>query len=151
MGFSDSWNSLSKTKKKKKPPRILKTMLRVKLGWNERCMCAQLCPTLFNTKDCGPPGSSVQGISQARILEWVAISFSRGSSQPRDQTCISCVGGQILYHWATWEVRNTGDTQTNHEWTNENWTVRPGGAGRRAEAPGLVRQAGEGGVTQGAL
>ena len=46
--------------------------------------------------DCNPPGSSVRGISQARILGWVAISFSRGSSQPRDQThvsCISCLAG----------------------------------------------------------
>ena len=47
------------------------------------------------------PGSSVYEISQARILEWVAISSSRGSSQPRDQThfsCVSCIGKQILYH-----------------------------------------------------
>ena len=49
-----------------------------------------------------PPGSSVCGIFQARILEWVAISFSRGSSQPRDQTHISygsCTGRQVLYQW----------------------------------------------------
>ena len=51
--------------------------------------------------DCSPPGSSVQGISQARILEWVASHFSRGSSWPRDQTCVSCIGRRILYHWAT--------------------------------------------------
>ena len=43
-------------------------------------------------------GSSIHGISQTRILELVAIHFSRGSSQPRDQTCISCLGRQILYH-----------------------------------------------------
>ena len=48
--------------------------------------------------DCSPPGSSVHGISQARMLEWVAISFSRRSSQPRDQTHISCVGRQIKSH-----------------------------------------------------
>ena len=46
--------------------------------------------------DCRPPGSSLHGIFQARILEWVAISFSKGSSQPRDQTYISCIGRQIL-------------------------------------------------------
>ena len=46
---------------------------------------------------CSLPGSSVHGISQARILEWVAISFSKGSSWPRDQTLISCIGKQILY------------------------------------------------------
>ena len=45
---------------------------------------AQLCPTLCDPMDCSPPGSSVHGISQERILEWVAISSSRGSSQPRD-------------------------------------------------------------------
>ena len=55
--------------------------------------------------ECSPPGSSVHGISQARILEWVAISSSRGSSRPRDQTCVSCMGRQILYHWASSEVQ----------------------------------------------
>ena len=52
-----------------------------------------------------PPRSSVYGISQARILEWVVISFSRGSSQPRDQTEVSCIGGKIFYHWATREAQ----------------------------------------------
>ena len=52
--------------------------------------------------DCSLPGSSVHGIFQARVLESVAISFSRGSSQPRDRTCISCIGRfGVLYHWAT--------------------------------------------------
>ena len=54
--------------------------------------------------DCSPPGSSVHGISQARILEWIVIFFSRGSSQARDRTCTSCTGRWILYHWATREV-----------------------------------------------
>ena len=52
--------------------------------------------------DCGPPGFSVHGILQTGKLEWVAISFSRGSSQPRDQTCISyisCIGRWVLYNW----------------------------------------------------
>ena len=53
---------------------------------------------------CSPPGSSVHGILQARILEWVAISSFRGSSQPRDRTCLSYTGRQILYHRATWET-----------------------------------------------
>ena len=48
--------------------------------------------------DGSPPGSSVHGIAQARILEWVATSFSRGSSQPRDSASLSWIGGQILYH-----------------------------------------------------
>ena len=51
-----------------------------------------------------PPGSPVHGILQARIQEWVVISFSRGSSRPRDWTPISCIGRQILYHWASWEA-----------------------------------------------
>ena len=66
---------------------------------------AQSCPTLCDPMDCGPPGSSVNGISEARILEWVAISFSRGSFWPRDRTHISSIGGWISYHWATREIR----------------------------------------------
>ena len=63
---------------------------------------AQLCPALCDPMNCSPPGSSVLGIFQARILEWVAISFSRRSSRPRDQNFISCTGvftRWILYHW----------------------------------------------------
>ena len=63
------------------------------------CLVAQSCPTLRDPTDCNPPGCSVHGISQARILEWVAISFSRGSSQPRDQTRISCISGGFFYCW----------------------------------------------------
>ena len=51
---------------------------------------AQSCLTLCNPRDCSPPGSSVHGIFQTRILDWVAISFSRGSSASRDPTCILC-------------------------------------------------------------
>jgi len=51
--------------------------------------------------DCSPPGSSVHGIFHTGILEWVAISFSRGSLWPRDWTCISYIGRWILYHWTT--------------------------------------------------
>ena len=56
----------------------------------------QLCLTLCNPLDCSPPGSSVHGILQARILEWVAIPFSRGSSWPRDQTQVSCIAGRFF-------------------------------------------------------
>ena len=70
-------------------------------------MYAQSCPTLCNPMDCcSPPGSSVHGTSQARILGWVAIPYSR-SSWPRDRTqdsCISCIGKLILYLCATWEA-----------------------------------------------
>ena len=72
------------------------------------CSVSQSCPTLRNNPlDCSPLGSSVHGIPQTRILEWVAISSSRGSSRPRDWTlmsCVSCIGRQILYHWATGEA-----------------------------------------------
>ena len=58
-----------------------------------------ICVLLFcDPMDSGLLGSSVHGVSQARTLEWVAISFSKGSSQPRDQTQVSCIGRQILYH-----------------------------------------------------
>ena len=57
--------------------------------------------------DCSLPGSSLHGIFQARTLEGVAISSSRGSSRPRDQTCVSCIGREVLDHWATWEVWRT--------------------------------------------
>ena len=70
-------------------------------------MRAQSCPTLCDPMECSLPGSSVHGIFQARILEWVAVSFSRGSSQPRNQTCISQLlhCRQIFYHWATGEAQ----------------------------------------------
>ena len=57
------------------------------------------CPTLCNLMDCSLPGSSVHGISQARIPEWVAISFFRGSSQPRDRTQVSCIAGRFFTIW----------------------------------------------------
>ena len=76
------------------------------------CLVAQLFPTLCDPMDCSPPASSVHGISQVRILKWVAISFSRGSSQLRDWTPVSCIGRQILYHWATREAHTYLYTQT---------------------------------------
>ena len=57
---------------------------------------AQSCPTLCDPVDCGPPGSSIHGIFQARILEWVAISFSRGSSQPKERTQVSTLQADAL-------------------------------------------------------
>ena len=64
----------------------------------------QLCPTLCDPIDSSPPGSSAPGILQARTLEWVAISFSRGSSWPRDWTRISCAAGRFFTDWATREA-----------------------------------------------
>ena len=58
---------------------------------------------LCHTTDCSPPGSSVHGISHARILEWVAVSFSRGSSWPRDWIWVSCIAGRFFPVWGTRE------------------------------------------------
>ena len=69
------------------------------------CVCSakslQLCQTLCNPMNHSPPGSSVHGILQARILEWIAKPSSRRSSQPRDRThvsYVSCTGRHVLYH-----------------------------------------------------
>ena len=61
----------------------------------------QLCPTLCDPVDGSPPGSSIHGIHQARILEWVGISFFRGSSQPRDWTQVSHIAGRYFTLWDT--------------------------------------------------
>ena len=58
----------------------------------------QLCPTLCDSMNCSLLGSSVHGILQARALEWVAISFFRGSSRPRDRTWVSHIVGKRFYH-----------------------------------------------------
>ena len=64
--------------------------IRLPKGGREREV-AQSCLTLCNPMDCSLPGSSTHGIFQAIVLEWIAISFSKGSSQPRDQTRVSCI------------------------------------------------------------
>ena len=76
--------------------------LQVSKQWGDCCcLIAQSCPTLCDPMDCCPPGSSVHGSSQARELEWVAISLSRRSSQPRNWTHVSYIGRRVLYCWAT--------------------------------------------------
>ena len=68
------------------------------------CVCmliARFCPILCDPVDCSPPGPSVHEILQARILEKVAISSSRGFSPPRDQTQVSCIAGRFFTVWAT--------------------------------------------------
>ena len=83
-------------------------------GWKfKECLVTQSCPTLCDPMDCSLPGSSVHGIFQARILEWVAISFSRGSSRPRDRTRVSHVAGRHFTVWATREVKGC--------WAPKNW------------------------------
>ena len=76
------------------------------------CVPGHFSPVpLHDPMDCGLPGSSIHGIIQAGILEWLAISFCKGSSWTRNQICGSCIGRWILYHWASWEspsiVNNT--------------------------------------------
>ena len=75
---------------------------------NSKSVCVlitQSCTTLSKSKDCSPPGSSVHGILQARILEWVSMPFSRGSSQPRDWTQVSHIADRFFTMWA---IQNTG-------------------------------------------
>ena len=67
------------------------------------CLVAWLCLTLCDPMNCGPPGSSVHGILQARILEWLAMPSSRGSFQPRDQTQVSCIAEGFFTIWGTRE------------------------------------------------
>ena len=87
-------------------------------GRNQHNIVKQLVKSLSHIwlcdpVDCSPPGSSVHGILQARILEWVAISFSRGSSWPRDQTQVSCIAGRCFNLWATREACKAVNLQLN--------------------------------------
>ena len=75
---------------------------------------AQSCLTLCNPMDCSLPGCSIHGIFQAIVLEWIAISFSRGSSQPRHWTRVSCITGRCFIPWATREV-------LKESWVPKNW------------------------------
>ena len=68
----------------------------------------QSCLTLCNPMDCSLPGSSVHGIFQAIVLEWIAISFSRGSSRPRNRTRVSRIVDRCFIIWATREVLSIG-------------------------------------------
>ena len=68
-----------------------------------KCEVAQSCPTLWDPMECSLPGSSFHWILQAKVLEWVAISFSRGSSRPRDRTQVSSIPGRCFNLWATRE------------------------------------------------
>ena len=67
-------------------------------------LVAQSCLTLCDSMGCSPPGSSVHGILQTRILKWMALPFSRGSSQPRDWIWVSRTAGRFLTIWTIWEA-----------------------------------------------
>ena len=94
--FFKRWKGLSKHSFKN-----LKNMTLIQISSKDTpCVCLQFCPTLYDPMDYSSPDSSVHGLSQAIILEWVAMPSSGGSSQSRDQTCVSCVsciGRQVLY------------------------------------------------------
>ena len=75
-------------------------------GLKVKVKATQLCLTLCNPKDCSLPGSSVHGILQIRVLEWVAVPFSRGSSQPTDWTPVSHIVGGFFTIWVTREAQN---------------------------------------------
>ena len=79
-----------------------------RLSWSTYCcyLVTKSCPTLWDPMDCNPPASSVHGIFLAKILEWVVMSSSRGSIRPRDGIHVSCIGMQILYHWAIGEAHH---------------------------------------------
>ena len=79
---------------------------RAMVKWSE---VTQSCPTLCDPVDCSPPGSSVHGIHQARILKWVGISFSRGSSQPRDWIQVSHIAGRYFTLWDTRAMVESGN------------------------------------------
>ena len=129
---SVSWLSLSGIRKLRPWASLVAQMVKNLPSMQERCamlcLVAQSCPTLRNPMDCSLTSSSVHGILQARILEWVATPFSRGpfqprSFQPRDQTQVSHTAGRFFTSWATREACNVGD---------------PG------SVPGLGRSSGEG-------
>ena len=81
--------------------KILRVFYISEVRWGK---VAQSCPTLCDPVDCNLLGFSIHGILQSRILEWIAISFSRGSSRPRDWTRVSCIGGRRFNLWATREA-----------------------------------------------
>ena len=79
--------------RKKPSNKIIRILGFIIISFESESEVAQSCPTLCDPMDCSLPGSSLHGILQARVLEWVAISSSRGSSQPRDQTRVSHIPG----------------------------------------------------------
>ena len=100
-----------------------------------KVLITQLYQTLCNSMDCSPPGSSVHGILQPRILEWVAMSFSGESSPPRDRTWVSCIGRQILHHLSH---------QGSHSLVALTLKDLPANSGDRGSIPGSGRFPGEG-------
>ena len=98
---------------------------------------AQLYRTLWDPTDCSPRGSSVHGISQARILQWVAIPFSRGSFWPRDQTSASCMAGRFFTIWETREAQGSqGSRERRSPLRNKLWDILMLRGQKNNEKPG---------------
>ena len=109
------WNMLDSARRKGRLGKfqVLNNRKAARRDVNSACMLGgsvvsdSLRPLFVTLADDSPPCSSVHGIFQARILEWVAVSFSRASSRPRERiriSCSSCVGRWVLHHWVTWEA-----------------------------------------------
>ena len=103
---------------------LLISLLSFNIMFDHACMHAQSCPTLCNPTDYSLPGSSVHGMSQARILEWVAISFSRESSWPRDGTLLTQGWNPCFLHILYWQadslpLRHLGSPKFDHSTVNQ--------------------------------
>ena len=79
------------------------------------CLVTKSCLTVYDPMDCCPPGSSVHGILQARILEWVVMPSSKGSSQFKDQTQVSCIAGGFHYWWILQHLSHQRITEAEWE------------------------------------
>ena len=93
----------------------------------------QSCPTVCDPMDCSPPGSSVHGIFRARILEWVAISFSRGFSRPRDRTCVCCTAGNFFTTEPSGKPEGGGQGHKRCPWRGQDYNR--GCTGKRFRHP----------------
>ena len=107
----------------------------------------QACLTLYNAMDYSLVGSSVHGILQARMLKWAGIPFSRGSSQPRDQTWVSCTAGRFLTIWAARQVclHSSSHSLLHQLWAEEKfsfcWVGGKEGCSHHVTQPNLVTNA----------
>ena len=109
INWNNWWRSKKKTKMKTNHDQETVKFWLLLFSFKKWIESAQLCPTLCDPMDCSPPGSSVHGILQARILEWVAVPFSRGSFQPRNRTQAFCIAGGFFTAWTTREAISKRD------------------------------------------
>ena len=118
--------------KKKQTPILLKTLCEDMFLFYRLCSVTSAVSGSLDPMDCTPPGSSVHGTFQARILEWAALPFSRGSSWPRGQICVSCTAsgfftaeplGEALSSADLNVLQSMGSQRVGHDWaTKLNWS-----------------------------